>query len=319
MEKGEKSFGAKGAARQRDRMRVLPQNVLESLRSMPFFILFLATSAVAQGVAAKTVYVVTKPVTNIYRLPTQASDVVSQAIFGTNVELIGTKDDWANIRTADNYTGWVRFPDLKKINGQPYASRGEIVKVAQLSANIYGEPDVTLRAPIVTIPWESRLEVVAANVGGSARWLKVRLPDDSEAYVQSGDISSEFTPLTIPQTIALSKRFLGVTYTWGGTSAFGFDCSGFMQMLQRQRGVLMPRDADQQAVWDGSVAIERKDLQPGDLLYFGDSDEITHTGMYIGDGEFIHDTTHEQPKVQISRLDDSPWSAALLATRRVKP
>jgi cell wall-associated NlpC family hydrolase len=81
----------------------------------------------------------------------------------------------------------------------------------------------------------------------------------------------------------------------------------------------MPRDADLQAAWSGLAPIERKDLQAGDLLFFGESDrKITHTGMYIGSGEFIHDTTNNHPMVQISRLDDEPWTHLLVATRRVK-
>ncbi len=105
----------------------------------------------------------------------------------------------------------------------------------------------------------------------------------------------------------MAHKFLGITYTWGGVSSFGFDCSGFTQMLERQRGIEMPRDADLQAAWSGVIPVEREDLQPGDLLFFGASAaKITHTGMYLGNGEFIHDTTHDHPGVQISRLDDSP-------------
>jgi len=90
-------------------------------------------------------------------------------------------------------------------------------------------------------------------------------------------------------------------------------------MLVRQRGINMPRDADLQAAWDGVVAIDRKDLQPGDLLFFGSSpSNITHTGMFIGGGEFIHDTTQEHPVVHVSRLDDEPWTRTLVACRRVK-
>ena len=60
-------------------------------------------------------------------------------------------------------------------------------------------------------------------------------------------------------------------------------------------------------------------LKPGDLLFFGSSaSSITHTGMYLGDGKFIHDTTHDHPGVQISVLDDMPWTKLLVATRRVK-
>ena len=91
------------------------------------------------------------------------------------------------------------------------------------------------------------------------------------------------------------------------------------QMLVRERGYNMPRDADQQAAWSGVVSVERKDLQPGDLLFFGSSPKkIDHTGMYIGDGQFIHDVTSGHPVVQISKLDDEPWTRLLVASRRLK-
>jgi cell wall-associated NlpC family hydrolase len=90
-------------------------------------------------------------------------------------------------------------------------------------------------------------------------------------------------------------------------------------MLVRARGFNMPRDADQQAAWSGAARVGRKDLQAGDLLFFGSSGkDITHTGMYIGDGQFIHDSTNGHPVVQISRLDDEPWIHLLVACRRVK-
>ena len=172
---------------------------------------------------------------------------------------------------------------------------------------------------MLTLPWSARLEALPDKVGDTERWLKVTLPDNRQAFVQKGDVSSDFTPLTVDQTIALAKKFLGITYTWGGSSDFGFDCSGFTQMLLRQRGIIMPRDADLQAAWSGVAPVDRSALQPGDLLFFGDRpDHITHTGMYIGNGQFIHDTTHEHPGVQISVLNDQPWTRLLVAARRLK-
>jgi gamma-D-glutamyl-L-lysine dipeptidyl-peptidase len=255
----------------------------------------------------------------MYSKPSTDSDVVSQVIYGTNVSRVTGKWHWANIRTADGYTGWVQLSTLRKWNGHPYAAGGSVVRVAQLSANIYREPNVTKHAPALTLPWESRLEVLSDKVDQDNRWLKVRLPDGRQAFVQNGDVSSDFHPLTTVQLIAVAKKFLGVTYTWGGSSDFGFDCSGFTQMLMRQRGIIMPRDADLQAAWNGVVPVDRKDLQPGDLLFFGDHpDHITHTGMYIGDGQFIHDTTHGHPGVQISLLDNQPWTTLFVTARRPK-
>jgi gamma-D-glutamyl-L-lysine dipeptidyl-peptidase len=67
------------------------------------------------------------------------------------------------------------------------------------------------------------------------------------------------------------------------------------------------------------TAVERKHLQPGDLLFFGSSaKDITHTGMYIGDGQFIHDSTNGHPVVQIGRVNDEPWTHLLVACRRVR-
>jgi cell wall-associated NlpC family hydrolase len=147
----------------------------------------------------------------------------------------------------------------------------------------------------------------------------VRLPDDRAGWVQAGDITLEPTRLTIAETLEFSKRFLGLPYTWGGTSSYGYDCSGFSQMLGRRRGLSLPRDAQPQAEWSGSAAVTRKDLQPGDLLYFGASEKkINHTGIYMGDGKFINATTHVTPMVRIDDLNDAYWSKLLVAARRLK-
>lgn len=273
----------------------------------------------ASAQASQITYVVIKPVANMYSKASLESDVVSQAIYGITAVRLNSQHGWVDIRTPDHYTGWMQAAAVRKQKGHAYASGDGVLRVAQLSANIYREPDVTKHAPLLTLPWESRLELLPGKVEDGDRWLKVRLATDMLAYVQSGDVSSDFAPLSIDQTISVAQKFLGVTYTWGGSSDFGFDCSGFTQMLMRQRGIIMPRDADLQAAWSGVTPVERKDLQPGDLLFFGSApDHITHTGMYIGNGQFIHDTTHSHPGVQISVLDDKPWTTLLVAARRAK-
>ena len=264
--------------------------------------------------------VVAKPVINMLANPADNSDVTSQALYGTGVLTLEKRGEWTKIRTADEYTGWVRTTDLHAMESCCYGSEGQYVEVTALAANVYREPDVTSHAPLLLLPWESRLQIAPATSETSQRWLKVRLVDGQLAFVQKGDVGPAPSPLTIDEALKLARRFLGVTYTWGGVSSFGFDCSGFTQMIVRQRGIEMPRDAHVQAAWSGVTAVDRKDLQPGDLLFFGSSTaKITHTGMYLGNGEFIHDTTHGHPGVQISHLDDMPWTQLLVATRRVKP
>jgi gamma-D-glutamyl-L-lysine dipeptidyl-peptidase len=259
--------------------------------------------------------VVLRPVVNLYSQPTEDADVVSQAIYGANVGILEQKDGWARIRTADEYTGWAPLSGLRA--GEAYAAKGRVAEVQSLFAHIYREASLTKHAPLVTVPFETKLEVIAQPEG--QKWAQVRLPDDRSGWVQLGDVVFDPKPLSTDEMIALSRKFLGLPYTWGGTSSFGYDCSGFAQMLERRRGVLMPRDAQPQAEWSGVVPVARPDLRPGDLLYFGSSEKrITHTGLYIGDGKFINATAYETPMVRIDNLDDPHWTRLLVAMRRVK-
>ena len=299
--------------------------------------------------AKNSTYVVMVPVANMFSGPSEQTDVVSQAIYGSNVILLTARGEWCRIQTADHYRGWVPSRHLRLIqSGAGYATAGEIVQVESLFANIYHEPDVTRHKPVVTIPFETRLVVIpdepsktepskhepakdksAKEKAGKDKpskvakithdgWLQVRLPDMRSEWIQASDVVPDPKPLSILESIELAKRFLGFPYLWGGSSSFGFDCSGFTQMLVRARGFNMPRDADKQAAWKGVVPVDRKDLQPGDLLFFGSSPRnITHTGMFIGDGQFIHDSTNGHPVVQISRIDDEPWTHFLVTSRRV--
>lgn len=282
--------------------------------------LFLCPLLGAQSTAQKLRLVVTVPVADMHSSPTEDSDVVSQAIFGATVEVIEEKASWDKVRTTDQYTGWMPLDSARPLaDSEPaYASQTRAVQVTSLFATLYREPDVTAHQPLLILPFETRLEV-AEESADEPSWLRVRLPDDRSAWLQRGDVTFNPKRLSIPESIALAKRFMGFPYHWGGTSSFGYDCSGFTQMLVHSRGIIMPRDADLQAAWSGVIAIDRKDLQPGDLLFFGSSPEkIGHTGMYIGNGEFIHSTTHDHPVVQISRLDDQPWTRILVACGRVK-
>lgn len=265
---------------------------------------------------------VNTPVLNMYSAASPDADVTSQAIYGTAVAVLDNREGWSRIRTPDEYVGWVQSSGLHPSKtGEPaYAAHGKVAQVQSLFSNLYREPDVTKHQPVLVLPFETKLEVVREQGGDQGRWLQVRLVDDRPAWIQRGDLTLDPAHnMSIPEMIQFSKKFLGLPYLWGGTSSFGYDCSGFTQMLCRRRGIGLPRDAGPQAHWSGVMPVDRSNLQPGDLLYFGKSEQkITHTGMYIGDGQFIHATTNTRPMVQISRLADAPWPELLVACRRVK-
>jgi cell wall-associated NlpC family hydrolase len=252
----------------------------------------------------------------MYAEPSEQSEVVSQAILGSNVQLLEQKDGWARIQTADKYTGWMPLTSLRA--DRAYADGGRIAEVQSLFAHLYREPDVTRRAPLLTVPFETKLEVIA-DQPDNLRWLQVRLPDERVAWVQRGDLAFDAKPLSIPDMIELSKRFLGLPYTWGGTSSYGYDCSGFAQMLCRRRGVILPRDSGLQVNCDAVVRVNPEDIAPGDLLFFGSSENhVSHTGVYLGDGRFINATTYQTPTIRIDELKDPHWARLLVAVRRLR-
>src|SRR5262249_34823146 len=159
------------------------------LRLLPMLLLFSFIPAHAQSSApagpAKPTHVVVRPVANMYRDANADSDVVSQAILGSNVAVLETKGDWVSVQTADEYKGWMQAADLRQHNPKPYATDGKVIRVVQISANVYKTPDVTEHAPIVNVPWETRLEVVKDKVDQRGRWLQVKLPDDRLGYIQN--------------------------------------------------------------------------------------------------------------------------------------
>lgn len=280
-------------------------------------LLFLSGAALAQ--TAAQLFVVSAPVADMHKAPSTDAEVVSQAIFSSRVIALEREGDWVKIRTAvDDYAGWVRAWSLAPdAVAAPYGS-GKVATVTSLFANLYREPNIEKHRPVMTIPFESRLEIVGEKAEAEGTYFEARLPDGTTAWIQAGDATFEPKPLGVDETIALARRFIGLPYQWGGTTSRGYDCSGFTQMLTRQRGALMPRDSSVQARWEGSVPVERSALRPGDLLYFGKPAEkkVNHTGMYIGGGEFVHATRRGRPAVQIGKLDDPHWSAIFITARR---
>lgn len=252
------------------------------------------------------------PVTNMREVPEEMAEVVSQAYFSEQVNIIEEKSEWIKIETViDHYQGWIKGNQLCHLQNDFNENTLAMAKVNRCMAHLYDRPDI-IYGPILTLPFDSMLRVVEHGNDNNNSWIKVNTIDGRDAFIQRGDITLNPSIIPLNQIVSLSKQFLGLPYTWGGRSSFGYDCSGFVQMLYRQMGLLLPRDAKDQVKWEGFVPVEINNMSPGDLIFFGlNEDKIRHVGMYIGSEQFIHATVAENaPYIHISNLSDPCWNGS---------
>jgi len=114
--------------------------------------------------------------------------------------------------------------------------------------------------------------------------------------------------------IATAKQYIGVPYVWGGSSPSGFDCSGFVQYVFGKHGISLPRTSREQ--YNVGTWVSKANLRPGDLVFYNTSGSgVSHLGIYIGNGQFIHASTSKG--VMISEISNSYWSARYYGARRV--
>jgi hypothetical protein len=269
---------------------------------------------------------VTLSVVNMRKQPRHGAELVSQALMGTPLRVLKNEDGWLLIRTPDSYLGWAEEASLVALDKRgmdKWKASDRVISIAN-TGYVYADRDEKeIVSDIVS-------GCILVSLGEEGGFTMVQLPDGRSGYVRSNNLRDfnkwkASISCTGEGIVTSARTFMGLPYLWGGSSYKGLDCSGFSKTIYFLNGVILQRDASQQALHGLNVDLSGgyKELRPGDLLFFGSKGKagmkVTHVAIYIGDSEYIHSSG----RVMISSLDpahadySASREASLLLARRI--
>ena len=202
------------------------------------------------------------------REPYHTSELVSELLFNDIYEFIEENEEWIKIRCKyDSYEGWIRKLQHSELSDEDFESYLNKEKYIINSA-------VTSYRNMI-LSFGSKVFEKTENS------ITLRKVFDPNIMVES------------------AIKLLDVPYRWGGKSAMGIDCSGFVQLCAKVAGYKLPRDASEQVQY-GEQIHQLIEAQAGDLAFFkNENDKVTHVGIMLSNDKIIH----ASGKVRIDTID----------------
>ncbi|QDO94206.1 NlpC/P60 family protein [Formosa sediminum] len=212
--------------------------------------------------------------------PSDASELVSQVLYGEHFKVLEQRKNWCRIRLAfDAYEGWI---DTK-----------QYVEIPEAIYNRLDSESPKIATDLVEFVNDANNQLYPIPLGATLNSLDVL------HHTHDGTTSEAVLPKS--NLIHTAFMYLNAPYLWGGKTPFGIDCSGLTQMVYKLNGYKIFRDASEQAT-QGEALSFIEESEAGDLAFFDNNEgKIVHVGLIMNDNYIIH----AHGKVRIDRLDHS--------------
>ena len=203
-------------------------------------------------------FIITSPLAPAYSEPRFSASKVTEIAGGESVKVLKVIEDWLFVQQDDRYQSWInKFYGCYNVS--PFAATHMIVERGNI--------------PFGTRVKQKEQNIITAD--GKSRKMKQKI--------------NRLNNIARPdQIIPLARGLIGSPYRWGGKTSFGFDCSGFVQMVCLAAGILLPRNSYKQLEYLNDYTINGDTASPGDLHFFGKNHKVTHVGFSIGGRGIIH-------------------------------
>lgn len=221
--------------------------------------------------------------------PSDRSEMCSQLLFGDHFTILESTEKWVRILTAyDEYEGWIDHKQFEKIEQAAFVALHDLNTILGL--------EISHRI-IKTSSLEPLNLIAGSNIPGTL---------DNFFYLRDTRYKLECNTIKPSKDnfrssiLDAALFYLNAPYLWGGKSVFGIDCSGFTQMVFRQFGIKLKRDAYQQAE-QGDLVGFLQEARAGDLAFFDNEEgRITHVGIMLDNERIIH----ASGRVKIDAIDN---------------
>ena len=218
--------------------------------------------------------IISAPLAPMHSEPKVSSPQISQRLSGHSARVLEVREDWLHVRGEDDYDGWVH---------RGYVAKGATREDAERSAGIAGKRIMSLGCTAVGFDGHRRHLPLGA-------WLLA-----GERSIQGQVLREQSMRSSLPMDAEAAAAsavdwYEGASYQWGGVTPWGADCSGMVQTVFWMHGLVLPRDASQQALVGADAGNDIAALKAGDLLFFSDRPDkrITHVGISLGHCDMVH-------------------------------